>query len=192
MAPSQQKTVSASERRRFFLAAVAATVAALVIRVHSLGPASLYRDDTWQAIATRATSLSDIARAGVAAPGYAFLLRAWSTVAGHSTLALQIPAVAAGVAAPILVYPLARRFGLRPWPALVAGVFLFTSQIMLQMSVRVKPFALDALVTMALLALALRASEAPRNDRRWLALLVVAALALFFSASTLPVIAAAI
>jgi hypothetical protein len=120
------------------------------------------------------------------------LLRTWSTVAGHSTLALQIPAVAAGVAAPILVYPLARRFGLRPWPALVAGVFLFTSQIVLQMSVRVKPFALDALVTMALLALALRASEAPRNDRRWHALLVVAALALFFSASTLPVIAAAI
>jgi len=170
--------------------AAALAVVAAILRLPSLGPASLYRDDTWQALVTRTSGLGNLLRTGVTAPGYAALLRGWSALAGTSTTALQVPALVAGICLPALVFLLGRRWGLSRPATAVAATLLVTGDIAVSMSTRVKPFGLDAVVAVGLIWLGTRTLELPGASRRWIALVAAGIGALVFSASTLPVTAA--
>lgn len=182
------RSSAALNRRDAGIAAALAAVAA-VLRLPSLGPDSLYRDDTWQALATRANGFGDLLRTGVTAPGYAALLRGWSALAGTSTTALQVPALVAGTCLPALVYLLGRRWGLSRPATAVAATLLVAGDIAVSMSARVKPFGLDAVVAVGLIWLGTRTLELPGASRRWIALVAASIGALVFSASTLPVTA---
>jgi hypothetical protein len=152
----------------------------------NLAPSSLYQDDAWQALATRVHGWDQILRAGVTAPGYALALRGYADLAGHTTLALQLPALTAALALPALTYHLAQRTGLHPLTSALAATLIATSTTTLTYATRVKPYTLDACITIALLLASHRTLTRP-SARRWTTLTATGLAALAFSASTVPV-----
>lgn len=175
------------------LAAALALAGAVFSFAHvQLAPSALWRDDAWQALATRVSGLTQIVRTGPTAPGYAVSLRAWADVAGRSTLALQLPAFVAGMVVPGLVMLLARTLGLHRLAALFAGVLLATSVEVLTYSARVKTCTPDACLSVLAITLSARVLAQPHSRRRWAVLLCAALVALAFSASSAPVFALAL
>jgi hypothetical protein len=159
----------------------------LVLVRGDLAPSSLYQDDAWQALATRVSGWGQVLRSGVTAPGYAVALRLWSDVAGRSPLALQLPDLIAALALPALTYLLARRADLHRLTAALAATLIATSTTTLTYATRVKPYTLDATVTIGLLLLSRHLLDHPCRARRWATLGAAGLVALVFSASTVPV-----
>jgi hypothetical protein len=159
----------------------------LVLVRGDLAPSSLYQDDAWQALATRVSGWGQVLGSGVTAPGYAVALRLWSDVAGRSPLALQLPDLIAALALPALTYLLARRADLHRLTAALAATLIATSTTTLTYATRVKPYTLDATVTIGLLLLSRHLLDHPCRARRWATLGAAGLVALVFSASTVPV-----
>jgi len=157
---------------------------ALAVRVPALSTTGLYRDDAWPMLATR-TDVARAVRIGVTIPGFELFLRAWGGVS-TATVWAQAPALVASVTAVALAYLLARRLGCDRAPAMVAGGILALAPMAVLFATRVKPYAIDAVATLVLLALALRLAQRA-GARRWAALTAVAVAAPLFSASVLPV-----
>ena len=188
--PLSDSAPSGVERIDLVLLACLAA-AAIALAIPLLGPTSFHLSDAWQALAVR-VPFGDIPRVGVTAPGYGFVLRLWSIVAGHSNLALEVPSVVAGVLGPIAVYLLARRLLYGRATALVAATMLLTSVNQIVFSSRPKPYVSDVLVATGLLWLGFALLKDPTRTRRWIALTSAALAALIFSASTAPVAIAAL
>jgi hypothetical protein len=155
----------------------------LLLVFSALGPDSLYRDDAWQALAVRVETIGDALKSGVTAPGFSLLLRGWSALAGTSELVLQMPALVGGMLAPPLLYCLARFLGWTRAVAFLAGVLLAIAPVLGTYATRVKPFTLDALLTIVLFFLAWRLLDDPARGAGWAVLAGMAALAFLFSAT---------
>ena len=98
-------------------------------------------------------------------PGFAYLLGAWSLLAGDSTLALRLLPAVLGVATVGLFYLLTRRLlGVRP--ALFASVILALSFWHLQFSRLILPTILMLVAALAAANLLAAAIDEKRNDVR--------------------------
>jgi hypothetical protein len=164
------------------------TLLSALLRARALSPPSLWRDDAWQALVVRVDSWGDVARMGQSAPGFSVLLKLWLSLTGFSSLAAQTLPFAAGVVAAPFAYVVARRIGLDTWGAAAAGVTLALSRRHAIFSTRVKPFTLDADVTLPLILLGFRVLAQPGRASRWAMLVGAGMLATVMSASTLPVV----
>lgn len=168
---------------------VALTALAVWLRLPGLDPGSLWLDDAWVALVGRAESWTDVARIVVAAPLHTLLV--WASLAiagGPSELAAQLPAWIVGVATPGLGYLALRRAGAVPGAAALAATVVAVAPVHLVYSTRVKSYTIDALLTIALLYLAVRvlqAGTAPRWRR-----LTVASLLATASTSVLAIVSA--
>src|SRR5215470_587313 len=166
------------------------TLLGALLRARALSPPSLWRDDAWQALVVRVDSWGDVARMGQSAPGFSVLLKLWLSLTGFSSIAAQALPFAAGVAAAPLAYLVARRIGLDTAGAAAAGITLAVSRRHAIFSTRVKPFTLDADVTLLLIYLGFLVLARPGRVSRWAMLVGVGMFAAVLSASTLPVVLA--
>lgn len=192
VAPAVGVNAQPKERLRWSeLPAVALlVVVALWIRFPGLSTHNLYRDDAWPALAIK-TGLGQTVRMGVTTPGFEVFLRTWLGVS-RSTPWAQAPALVASLAAVAAVYALARWLGCGRAAALLAAGILTLSPINVLYATRVKPYSLDALGTIALLAMAVAVSRQPASVKRWAGLLALSVATAVFSASTLPVSVSAV
>jgi hypothetical protein len=173
-------------KKAWFPAALALiTVVALIQRVPGLGPFSLFLDDQWVAVLVRDASISQIFSLRPPAPlGFLLLLKLVSSVAGAGSTALQVLPFLCGLAAIPLLGWTAYRWTGHATLGVIAAPLLALDPVLGVYSLRVKPFAGDALVTVVLLTLAVEAMRSQR--RRWLiALASVAAVAPLFSIPSL-------
>jgi len=101
-------------------------------------------------------------------------------LAGVSALALRGLPFIAGVVLPWATWKLAARL-LEPRGAVLAAAFTACAPILVRYSSVVKPYAMDALVTVLLVWLALETADEPERARTWWQLLGAGAVALFAS-----------
>lgn len=148
----------------------------------ALAPSSLYRDDAWQALAVRVSAPPDITKTGVTAPGFAWGLRVLNS-SPISEIALQAPALAAGLLGPLLLFILARCWGLSRAASLLCAMLLCVAPTHTEYATRVKPYTLDALATIACLALARIACNQPNKRLPWALLIGLSAAAFILSAT---------
>ena len=166
-----------------YVAVLAAAVAALP-RLYGLDslPAGLSAlEEAFAAAASRVAQegwigLGPGAVAGEPA-GFAYLLGAWSLVAGDSTLALRLLSAALGVAAVGLLYLLIRRLmGVRP--ALLASAIFAVSFWHIHLSRLVLPTMLTLTAGLAVANLLAAALDETRSDARRRILAIAAGLVL--------------
>lgn len=168
--------------------AAALGVAALLLRVGGLTSGSLYRDDAWVALAAR-TDLVTASRLGLTIPGFATFHALWGRMGGSSAWA-QLPQLAASVATVMATYLVARRLRCdRVWALAGAGSIALSAQAIV-FATRVKPYSMDSLSAVAVIALACWVVQRP-SGRRWLVFAVANLLAAVWSASVVPVTTAA-
>jgi hypothetical protein len=109
-------------------------------------------------------------------------------VGGVNELALRAVPLAGGLALLGAVWPLARRL-LSPVGAALAVGFTALSPLLNYYSNELKPYGTDALVTVLLLLLALRLLAEPREPRRWGAVSLGGAVAVWASSTAVFVLA---
>lgn len=154
-----------------------------------LAPSSLWLDDAWHALVTRADGPAEVLLVAVTAPGYTFLLAGILAITGMSELAVQAPAYLAYVACGPALYLLAVRRGLpRPAALLGAGVLL-ASPVLVVYATRVKQYTTDALLVVILLTLAWDLIREPGRARRWWVYVGTSLAAVSISAAVAPVAA---
>lgn len=184
------------------VAAVLALVAALV-RLPALGPSSLWLDDAWVALVARADGPADVWRVAVTAPGHTVALATWLRTVGFSETAAQLPAFAAGALGPAVAFVVARRLGRSRPAALLAGALLLSAPVHVAMSGRVKPYTLDAVLSLLVVAgawalvtriRAARGGDDPAGPatRTWAVAVGAGAVAVMVSAALAPMVAGAV
>ena len=166
--------------------AVALAALAIGLRVGPLGPSSLWLDDAWVALISRAHGAGDVWTMGFTFPGFAVLLRLWFGVVGFSETTAQVLPFAFGVAGPALLWWVCVRRGLTVGASLVAAGVLLASPVHLEYSTRVKSYTLDALLAIGLLAAGWWLIDQPRSARRWAVAVGAAAAATMMSAAVAP------
>jgi len=102
-----------------------------------------------------------------------FLLgeRAATVVAGPNELALRLLPLAAGIALPYVVWLTGRRI-FDDTTGVVAAAIVALSPLLLYYSNEVKPYGLDAVVSVSCVLLTLRALDDPSQVARWVVLLL--------------------
>lgn len=148
--------------------ALAAAIAAfaLVVRAPALGPSSLWRDDAWQAFSRSATNASDVVGFGLTSPGFSLVLALVLRLPGRFELLAQaVPLLASSCSAGLLVV-FAYRAGSRLYAAATAGLLLSLSVANITYGVRVKPYALDGLICLVVVAAGLAVANSG-GQRRW-------------------------
>jgi hypothetical protein len=161
-----------TQERRFSCAAdaalaVALAAVALLLRLDPLGPSSLWIDDAWAALVSKADSAHDVLLAGVTAPGFAALLKAWLAVVGFSELRAQLLPFVVGVVTPPLLYLVLRRAGAGRLGASVGALVLVGSSVHMTYSTRVKQYTIEGLVALGVLAVAWWLVRGIRQPTRW-------------------------
>jgi uncharacterized membrane protein len=119
------------------------------MRLYGLDAQSLWADEGFSWRLARAETVAnclELARADVHPPGYFLLLRAWTSVAGDSEVALRIPSAVAGVLAVVVLYLLgARLFSKRE--GLVAAALLTPLWCGVYYSQEARPYVFLLLLT---------------------------------------------
>jgi 4-amino-4-deoxy-L-arabinose transferase-like glycosyltransferase len=163
----------------------ALAVFAALLRAGEVGQSSLWLDDAWVALAHKADGLHEFLLAGLTAPGFAALFKAWSAVVGFSTTKAQVlPFLLGTVTAPALYAVLVRR-GLGRVAAAAGAFLLAVSTLHVAYSARVKQYTLDALVVVAFLAAAWWVLERRDDRRRWWVLAGVSVAAAVLSSAAI-------
>jgi hypothetical protein len=156
------------------LVAIALLVVAAFLRAGPLTPSSLWIDDAWIGLVTRADGLGDVWLVGVTAPGFALLLAGVLGLVGFSEgAALALP-FALGVAGPTVLYLAARALRLHQAAALVGAGILLTAPELLTYATRVKHYTAEVVLAVLLLAVAVAVVRRPARGRRWAALAALA------------------
>jgi hypothetical protein len=171
------------------LVVAALIIAAAVLRAGALGPSSLWLDDAWVALVTRAGGPGDVVLVGLTAPGFTALLWAWLGLAGLSSTAAQALPFLFAVLGPAALWLVLVRLGVRPVVATVAALILVTAPAHVTYATRVKQYSLDTLLAVVLLGLAWWTLGSPGSVRRWSALVGAAVGATVMSAAVVPVVA---
>jgi len=159
---------------------------AAVLRAGPLGPSSLWLDDAWVALLSRADRAGDLWTMGFTFPGFAVLLRGWFAIVGFSETTAQVLPFAFGFAGPAALWFVCVRRGLSVGASLIAAGLLVASPVLVEYSTRVKSYTLDALLAVVLLGLGWWLVERPRSARRWAVAVVVTAAATVMSAAVAP------
>jgi hypothetical protein len=153
----------------------------VVTRIGSLTSDTLYQDDAWIALASKASGFQDIRRVGMTAPGFGFSLRAWLGAVGFSSEHARLLPFALGILLAPLVFVVARLMGQRLVAALLGATVLVTSPALATYSLRAKQYAGEAVLATVLIGLGWLVVQSPRSWRRWVALTAVAIAAGLFS-----------
>ena len=161
--------------RPLLIGALAVTALALVIRFSTLTLQSLWLDEAYTAHLVHlglGAMLREIPKSESTPPLYYLVAWVWTHAFGYSELALRSVSAIAGAATVTVGYAIAARLGgLRA--ALIAGVLIALSPILIWFSQEARAYALATLLaTLSLLCL-IRYLDA--SDRRWLAAWTVAA-----------------
>src|SRR5262249_40526010 len=135
------------------LVAGALAVYGVVTRIGSLTSDTLYQDDAWIALASKASGFQDIRRVGVTAPGFRLSLRAWLGVGGFSSEHARLLPFALGILLAPLVFVVARLMGQRLVAALLGATMLVTSPTLATYSLRAKQYAGEAVLATVLIGL---------------------------------------
>jgi hypothetical protein len=120
--------VATGKRLDAVLVLVLALVAAATAR-HVLGPAALSAADANRALVAKASSIGELGAAAFADLGHGPLLALVLRLSGGSIVAGQMPAFAAALFAPGVVYAAARRLALHRAGAFVAGAVVACSNL---------------------------------------------------------------
>lgn len=136
----------------FYATLVLLALAGLVQRLPGFNPPSLWLDDLWLAVLTKHASLRFLLVGSSPCPPVFGLILRWSTaVAGYGHWQFQLIPLLAGLAYVVLaghfVFAVTRRMSL----GLIAAALAVASPTLAIYSLRVKPYASDALLTQALL-----------------------------------------
>lgn len=178
-------------RSGWILCAILAVGAALRLYSYIANP-SLSVDDAMLTvnIASRSFAglLHPLALEQTAPPLFLWLLKLSSLIGGVREPALRAVPLLAGLALPYFVWRLAGRL-VDSGPALMAAGFAALAPILVQYSVSAKPYAVDALVTVWLIALTLGVLEHPRHFGAWVALIIGGVLGLVLSSPSIFVLA---
>lgn len=164
-------------------------VAAVLAYLPALGVSSLWRDDAWVALVTKADGLDDFRLVAVTAPGFSALLKGWLAVAGFDEWKAQLLPLAFGAAAPALLYPVLVRQGVARFAAASGAVFLLATPQVLVQSTRVKQYTLDQLVVAGVLALTWLLLARVTSRRRWWLFAGAGALGIVLSSPSLVFVA---
>lgn len=138
-------------RSRDLVIVLGITALAVALRVGELSPTSLFVDDQWVAYIDR-VGLGESARIGLTSVGFVAGLKAWFAVVGFNETSAQLPALIAGSLTPALLYLVVRRWINWPFGLLAAGL-LTVNQLHITYSYYVKQYTLDALWSVACLAI---------------------------------------
>lgn len=157
-----------------FLATV--TLGALVLRLPLLAPSTLFQDDAWAALVSRADGPAETLIVGPTTPGFSLALWGVLSLVGLSSLAAQALPFLAGVFTPALTYVVGLSRRLQPVAAGTAAAFIAVSPTHIAYSGRVKQFTVDALLVIVLVYVGGLVCDRPESRRRW-AMLTVASLA---------------
>ena len=130
--------------------------------------------------------MPEVVITGGTAPGYALLLRGWSWVFGEGSFSLLFLSFLVGLVGILATTLLAWRFGLHWASAMVAGTVIAAGSVSIDYSGRVKPFVVDALITVVLTWFALDAVERVTKSRV-LVQSLLASVAFIFSATSAAV-----
>jgi 4-amino-4-deoxy-L-arabinose transferase-like glycosyltransferase len=175
-----------------WLTALALATVALVIRRDGLAPESLWLDDAWVAAGASHARWDQTLSVGLVSPGFTLLLRPFIAIGGASPLAAQLLPLAAGLAAPGLLYVAMVDRRVRRGAALLSGLLLLSAPAHVTTSVYVKQYTVEALMSVALLWSAWTILDDGFSRRRWARLLIAACLSFAISAPVWPVIVVAI
>jgi hypothetical protein len=129
------------------------SVTAFLNRRGGLPHDGLWFDDSWVATGALKGSFSQLLTVGSAHPGFTGLLMAWSQVTGSSSLGLAYPALVAGTLGPPSLYLVLRRFGYARSISVLLGASLVVGDVDIVYSGRVKPYVLDILIVIGLMAI---------------------------------------
>lgn len=169
-----------------FAAGVAAIVAlAASLRLPGLAPPSLFLDDVWVALLAREASLADLLTLRPPHPaGFMALQILAHRLLPGAELSVQLVPFAASLALiPLGGWLVWRRAG-SVSGGLLAAALLALNPTLSDHSVRVKPYATDALLSLVLVAVTLRCLAEPSSRRLWrLALLAPLAILLSYPAA---------
>lgn len=157
------------------------TLCALLVRLPGLQPASLWLDDQWVAVLATVAPISYVVTGDYPCPpGLILLMRAVVAIFGKGEWQLQaIPFVSSLAAIPLFAWVTMRATGNRML-GIIAAVLIAANMLLSMFGVRVKPFAVDALATIYLLALAISYIDGG-HIRQFATLAIVAALLPLFS-----------
>jgi hypothetical protein len=145
------------------------TVVGAVLRMaHYLGRPSLQLDEARLALNVATRSWAGLLRPldydQIAPPIYLWLEKAATLVGGMNELAFRLPAIIPGILCIPLLYAVAWRLA-SDRVALLAAALAAVSPLCIQYSAESKPYALDALIGLTLMYLALDWIEVPQSAR---------------------------
>jgi hypothetical protein len=151
---------------------------------------SLWLDDAWVALVTKAHGVGDVLVVGGTSPGFAFLLKVWLTVVGFTELKAQFLPLFFGVATPPFLYSLLASRGIHRFAAAAGAFLLATSGIHITYSDRVKQFTLDGFASVVVVAVFWWLLADVRSSRRWRAATSAAVAALLLSSPSIVLVGA--
>lgn len=173
---------SLRRERAVFAAGVAAIVVlAISLRLPGLAPPSLYLDDVWVALFAREASLADLMALRPHHPAGFMALQALALrfLPGAELSVQLIPFAASLALIPLGAWLIRRRTG-GVSGGILAAVLLALNPTLSDYSVRAKPYATDALLSLILVAATLACLREPAPRRLW-RLALLAPLATLFS-----------
>jgi len=147
-----RRTADHGRRNLWALDAVIAAALALValgLR-HDVPPDGFFYDDAWQAFGAIKGSFGELLTVGLRQPVFAFVLMAWSRVAGGSTASMVTPALIAGTLGPPALYLTLRWHRFARSVSLLLGAVLTVCETHVIYSSRAKPYTLEVLVVLLL------------------------------------------
>jgi hypothetical protein len=137
---------------------------------HYIANPSLSVDDAMLTLNVASRSFSELLRPlameQTAPVGFLLALKVATTLGGVRDPVLRLVPLLAGIALPFALWRVARRL-VAPWPAVLAAAFAALSTILIEYSVSVKPYTVDALVTLVLVGLTLDVLDDPQHTARW-------------------------
>jgi hypothetical protein len=142
-----------------------------VVRLTGWTGGGLYFDDAWVALPVR-VPLGTALHMWLSAPGYTLLQRQWDLVSPDNMFWVKAPALLLGIMAPVVAFWLARVLRFADWIALVMAGIVAAEWSAIQYSVAVKPFELELIGCMVLLAMA-ETQRVHRTTRGLVALTIV-------------------
>jgi hypothetical protein len=166
--PSQSASVRGRARTPADLAVtVALAVLAAALRVGRFTPPSLFFDDAWVALVSKARGLGGVVRVGSVAPGFSLLLKLWLWALGFSNGHALSLSFVFSVLVPPTAFVVLRRRGLSFPAAAAAGLILAVSSMNIALAVRVKQYSLDEFLAVILLGMGWALVEDPMRAQRW-------------------------
>jgi len=141
-------------------------ITGFVLRQPGLDPAAFRNDDSWLAVVIRKMSWQEYLEIGPPVPiGFRLLQQIAASLSGDPEWPLQLVPLLASLLLPVLAGLLVRRLCQDRWAGLLAAAWTLVSPAWVELSVRPKQFATDALFTLVVVLLAVRAWQAPDAAR---------------------------